>query len=311
MDLQRDTAMPPGPDRFISGHNIKTTMAALQSKGGRFATCTCPAKEHPMRIVTFLLAAVLLSPTLFAAETPMNPPSKLPPLSQGKEWRLVWNDEFDGKAIDSTKWEVIGDSVRRDGWWTKSAVALDGEGHLVLLTNKEGDRYVSGAVRTLGKFEHTFGYWEARCKLPTQVGHWPAFWLMPVGGLPDGEDKGREGTEIDIMEKATLKSMVQHNLHWNGYGAHHKSAGTEVKREGLNEGYHTFALWWTPETYVFYVDGEETWRSAAGGVLQKPAYAKLTEEIGAWAGKIGDATLPDWFVIDYVRVYGEADAEKR
>ncbi len=263
-----------------------------------------------MRICPCLLTVFLLSPALFAAETSLNPASTLPNPGPGREWRLTWNDEFDGKTIDAAKWEVVGDSPRRDAFWTKSAAALDGEGHLVLYTNKEGDRYVSGAVRTRGKFEHAFGYWEARCKLPAQPGHWPAFWLMPPGGLPDGIDRGREGTEIDIMEKASLKSVAQHNLHWDGYGAHQKSEGKEVSREGLNEGFHTFALWWTPEEYVFYIDGEETWRAKGGGVCQKPLYTKLTEEIGPWAGKITDATLPDRFVIDYVRVYDTAETGK-
>ena len=268
-----------------------------------------------MRMVVCLIAAVTCCCPAFAAEAvpepPKSPASKLPPLAPGKEWHLAWSDDFDGKDIDAVKWEVIGDSPRRDGFWTKSAVALDGKGNLVLSTAKEGDRYVSGAVRTLGKFEHAFGYWEARCKMPTQVGHWPAFWLMPTCGLPDGVDKGRDGTEIDIMEKASLKSMVQHTLHWDGYGAHHKSETKEVNREGINEGFHIFAVWWTPESYAFSIDGEETWRTSAGGVLQGPAYAKLTEEIGPWAGKIQEAKLPDEFVVDYVRVYEMADAGKR
>ncbi len=267
-----------------------------------------------MRMFACLIAVVASAWPVFAADaapdTTKSPPSKLPALAEGKTWQLKWSDEFDGKEIDASRWEVIGDAPRRDGFWTKSAAALDGKGNLMLSTAKEGDRYVSGAVRTLHKFEHAFGYWEARCKMPTQVGHWPAFWLMPPGGLPDGEGKGREGTEIDIMEKASLKNMVQHTLHWDGYGAHHKSEGKEINREGLNEGFHTYAVWWTPESYVFYIDGEETWRSTAGGVCQGPVYTKLTEEIGPWAGKISEAKLPDQFVVDYVRVYEVVDAGK-
>jgi hypothetical protein len=30
---------------------------------------------------------------------------------------------------------------------------------------------------------------------------------------------------------------------------------------------------------------------------------KLTEEIGNWAGEIKKAALPDYFQVDYVRVY--------
>jgi len=51
------------------------------------------------------------------------------------------------------------------------------------------------------------------------------------------------------------------------------------------------------------VDGKEVWRSAAGGVSQVPEYLKLTEEIGKWGGEISKAELPDYFEVDYVRVF--------
>ena len=51
---------------------------------------------------------------------------------------------------------------RKDGWWMRKAVSLDGQGHLVISTIKEGDRFIDGCVRTKGKFEHSFGYYVAR-----------------------------------------------------------------------------------------------------------------------------------------------------
>ncbi len=39
-------------------------------------------------------------------------------------------------------------------------------------------------------------------------------------------------------------------------------------------GWHTFGLWWKPDEYVFFVDGEETWRTNAGGVSQVPEFMK-------------------------------------
>jgi hypothetical protein len=66
-------------------------------------------------------------------------------------------------------------------------------------------------------------------------------------------------------------------------------------------------LLWTPTEYVFYADGKEVWRSAAGGVCQVPEYIKLTEEIGKWGGDITRAQLPDFFAVDYVRVYEMTD----
>jgi beta-glucanase (GH16 family) len=69
-------------------------------------------------------------------------------------------------------------------------------------------------------------------------------------------------------------------------GEHHKSEGKVVKVPGVMEGFHTFGLLWTPDEYIFYVDGKETWRSKAGGVCQVPQYMLLSDEIGSWAGDI-------------------------
>ncbi len=61
---------------------------------------------------------------------------------------------------------------------------------------------------------------------------------------------------------------------------------------------------WTPEHYVFYVDGKETWRTD-NGVSHRPEYMILSLEVGEWAGDIANAKLPDRLYVDYVRVYGE------
>lgn len=251
---------------------------------------------------TFL---ILMAFTIGAG--PAGVPTQLPPLGPSQEWRMIWHDDFDGSSLNEEKWERM-NCPRRDAFWGKDDAYLDGKGCLVLRTQKDGDRYTSGAVRTKGKFEHRYGYWECRCQFPKQQGHWPAFWLMPVTGLPDGEVGGVAGTEIDIMEKAYQTDKMNHALHWNGYGTHHKSEVHEMEGLGLNDGFHTFGLWWTPKEYVFYVDGKETWRTKAGGASQAFSYAKLTEEIGPWAGKITEAALPDYFYVDYVRVYDLAEA---
>jgi alpha-L-fucosidase len=226
----------------------------------------------------------------------------LPPLPAGASWKLTWSDECDGAKLDPAKWEVLGDWKRRDGYWVQDDAYLDGRGNLLLRTKKDGDRYTCGAVRTRGRFEHTYGYWVCRCKFPKEPGHWPAFWMMSegVGKVGNG---GRDGTEIDIMEKPWRDDRTTQNLHWDGYGKAHQHAGTQFTIPGLNEGFHTFGLYWTPQEYVFYVDGRETWRTSAGGVSQVPEYAKLTEEIGSWGGDIKKASLPDYFTVDYVRVY--------
>ena len=132
---------------------------------------------------------------------------RLPQSPEGKAWKLAWHDEFNGSTLDESKWETPPDGKRRDAWWMREAVSLDGKGHLVMRTFKERDRYIDGCVRTRGKFEHAFGYYVARVKLQKQPGHWSAFWLYNtcVGKIGD---QGRDGSEIDIMEKPWLDDRI-------------------------------------------------------------------------------------------------------
>ena len=232
--------------------------------------------------------------------------ASLPPVAEGKKLTLVWQDEFSGATLDETKWNKLGDWKRRDGFWVKEDAYLSGKGTLLLRTKKDGDRYTCGAINSRGKFEHRFGYYVARCKMPSEPGHWPAFWMMCSGVNQVGDD-GRDGTEIDIMEIPWRDGKITMNLHWDGYSKDHKSAGTKITLPELKEGFHDYGLLWTSTEYVFYVDGREFWRSSAGGVSQVPEFLKLTEEIGTWAGDIAKARLPDYFEVDYVRVYDLVD----
>ncbi len=251
---------------------------------------------------------VFLSTVWVQAEaSQLHPPDILPPAPAGQKWRLVWHDEFDGPELDRQKWDIP-EGPRRDGFWTARAVLLDGKGHLVIKVFEEGGKYYDACVRTKGKFEHTFGFYVARIQLQRQPGHWSAFWLHTDRVNQIGNE-GRDGTEIDIMEKPWLDDRVNHALHWDGYGKHHRFAVQVSKVPGIMDGFHTFGLDWRPEEYVFYIDGKEVWRTRAGGVCQVPVYIKLSDEVGRWAGDIRKARLPDQFLVDYVRVYELVDAQ--
>jgi len=225
-------------------------------------------------------------------------------LPVGKEYKLVWSDEFDGDALDLSRWDYRGLGPRRDAVNVKDTVTLDGKGHLVLTTKRSGAEYRTAMIGTQGKFETTFGYFEVRVKLQEQIGHWSAFWLQsPSLGDPLG-DPAKAGTEIDIFEYLRKDGdRVHHNLHWDGYSKeHHKHSGKTVTVEGLGTGWHTVGLLWTETAYVFYIDGQETWRSTEG-LSHRDEYIILSLEVGKWAGAIAAATLPDPLHVDYVRVY--------
>ena len=54
-----------------------------------------------------------------------------------------------------------------------------------------------------------FGYYVACVKFQKEPGHWSAFWLYNSSVGKVGNE-GRDGTEIDIMEKPWLDDRVQH-----------------------------------------------------------------------------------------------------
>ncbi len=240
------------------------------------------------------------------------PLSDLPPPIPG--YILFWHDEFDGPELDATKWKPWALGKRRDAINVPEAIRLDGEGHLVLTTRRvqaaDGStEYHTGGVWTSGLYEPCFGYLEARMEVQQRGGHWCAFWLNCNGmGKPVG-DPANAGVEMDIMEfhhKLDAGRRVQQTLHWDGYGADHKSRGHTPLVQGITTGFHTYGLLWTRDEYVFFVDGVETWRVRAkdgGAISHRPEHIILSLEVGDWAGPIDKTELPDSIRVDWVRVW--------
>jgi beta-glucanase (GH16 family) len=221
-----------------------------------------------------------------------------------KGYKLVWADEFDGAALDMTKWDYRNLGPRHDAINVKDTVSLDGKGHLVLTTQRSGNEYHAAMIGTQGKFETVFGYFECCMKLQEQAGYWSAFWLQsPTIAKAIVGNPADSGVEIDIFEYLRREGDTgHHGLHWDGYGKDTKSVSARPVIPGLSRGWHTFGLLWTAKVYVFYVDGKETWRTSEA-ISKRSEYIILSVEVGEWGGDISTATLPDSLFVDYVRVY--------
>ncbi len=263
---------------------------------------------------------IQLLAVLWMAIAPVHAGDPTPPIPG---CTLAWSDEFDGAAIDPAKWKPWALGPRRDAINTADAARLDGHGHLVITTTRvenQGKTEIhTGGVWTRDLFQPTFGYFEARIKFHSQVGHWGAFWLNceAMGKPADPKapalhDPHTGGVEMDIIEfhhrmkRPDGLYAAQQTLHWDGYGADHKSKGFTPEVQGLTEGFHTFGLLWSAEQYVFFIDGIETWRvreKDGGAISHRPEYLILSLEVGDWAGRIQEATLPDAMEIDWVRVW--------
>jgi beta-glucanase (GH16 family) len=231
-------------------------------------------------------------------------------------YELTWSDEFDGVSMDTSKWDYRILGVRRDAVQVEDAISVT-NGALTITTYTENGTHYTGMIGTQGKFEQAFGYWEARIQLFDSPGMWSAYWVQsPTVGNPIG-DTVKAGTEIDIFEHrvmnqwgGNIEDTLDHALHWDGYGAYHKTASKIVSVPGLTGTWHTYACLWTDQGYTFYVDGNQTWTTQQA-ISKRPEYNILSTEVwnGSWAGSIpaggyGDrASSTTKMNVDYVRVY--------
>lgn len=248
---------------------------------------------HKGKSIVTKLAVLLIFTTSFMISAQL--------LSEQMLGDLLWSDEFnDGTELDVTKWDAMKGN-RKDGYMDPEDAYLDGQGNLVMRIRKVGgeSRAHHGFIRTRRLYEQRYGYFECRCIMPKEVGFWPAFWLLD-GGMTEGGS----GAEVDIMEYPFRNGKIQPVVHWNGYSNGIKDAcPQEVQIPGSIEDYHTFGLLWTEDKYIWYIDREPVFESTVH-VSDWEAYIKLTIEVGAWAqGDISQATLPDYWLVDYVRVW--------
>lgn len=241
----------------------------------------------------------------------------------GIQYVETFCDDFDGDTLDTEKWEICPEWDRQGGsHWNPGNVSLDGQGNLLLKADyiDGSDLLQCGAVRTFGKFQQTYGYFEIRCKFQTKDGFWSAFWMMPENNS-DEIIGGGDGTEIDIFEQVNINSpttnrgtrVFNHVVHWDGYGPNHRSIPKYSQAEiDIYDGeYHTFAVDWSKDAYIFYIDGVVSATIPAsdveGGTSSVDQYLKISLESGSWSGRANSDEMPDYFTVDYVRAYQRVD----
>lgn len=242
-----------------------------------------------------------------------------------KGYQLVWQDEFNDKREQEGK-PAMPNSAK---WWYETAepgwvnnelqtyvegvfegdtVAAIYDGTLKITAKKKGNRVISARLNTTESW--TYGYFEAKLKVPGGKGTWPAFWMMPqhFNSWPaDGE--------IDIMEYVGYRpNVVQSSVHTTAYNHVNRTEKTATKSiSNAETEFHVYALEWTADYIKGFVDGEEYFHFDNDGQnnkdtwpFYKPFYLKLNLAWGGdWGGSQGidENKLPAIYEIDYVRVY--------
>lgn len=243
------------------------------------------------------------SDTLKKSPEILNETKSIPDL---KNYSLFIHEEFPGEKLNTKTWSYYrkGDVVNNLVYTADNAHVQNGK--VYLTANKLSNEMFSGVdINTKAFFK--YGYFEVKAKLPKAIGIEAAFWFFPWS-MPEtyaGFTPSIDGVEIDVFEysPAIFETMI-YSLHWNGYD-YAKGAQVSSKQEylpGISNGYHTFALEWTPEEYVVYIDGNERIRTDKI-ISRKASTLILGFGTGGFGGTNYAGPWPDTFAIDYVKIY--------
>lgn len=260
---------------------------------------------NPLIVPALLVAGFFLSAAPPPKKTRPRPAAQSAPTraKSSSPWVLTWHDEFDGPAVDTTKWTIYDKAARHNNelqYYAPDNVSVV-NGCLRLTSQKrdfKGLQYTSGAVNSKGKFAQAYGRFVVRAKLPGTRGIWPAHWLLPNdGGWPP---------EIDIMELLGHEpTKVYLTNHWGANGRSHAHKGGSFAGPNFTRGFHTFAVEWQPGRVRWFVDGALRFQSTSGVPAYRPFYVILNTAVGGdWPGRPDATTVfPQFHDIDYARVY--------
>ena len=241
-----------------------------------------------------------------------------------------FEDDFDGETLDATKWRYrhlgarLATADRPCAESARSAVEVE-NGNLALHVQEippetaerleqpgvcpHGEFY-NGHIGTDETFRFKYGVMAARIQFSSQQGQHGAFWAQPV--------KRAGGAEIDAVEyfgdgfpaKGELagSSAVQHSIYWESETGPEKVGGLfDLEHllpagETWSDSFHVFSVEWTPDEYIFRVDGRETFRTDEG-VSEVKQYLILSLLTSDWELPRLDVDASSPMQVDWVRVW--------
>lgn len=292
----------PGQPENIRGENLEFTAHLSNPQHGNINVATATG------------SIIRANGTVFVTDTAgYNSPEEYPGMT------LVWQDEFDGEALDENDWNYeIGNGA--SGWgnneleyYTDSPknVFLS-NGNLIIEAREEsagGFDYTSARITTQGKQEFQYGRVDIRAKLPKGQGIWPALWMLgsnisTIGWPACGE--------IDIMELLGHEPYKVHAaLHYgtSGHGSKTNSLSLSGGRT-FGDGFHVFSMIWKEDSLQILVDDQPELEVNKAGIGEEypfnaPFFFIMNVAVGGnWPGS-PDATtsFPQRMIVDYVRVF--------
>ncbi len=245
--------------------------------------------------------SVILSLSAFVSASCAGPPAH-------SQWEPIpeLTDEFEGDALDTSKWHDHNPTWkgRQPAYFhPRNITVRDGKLHLTMRhENLEGlpegyHTYTSAAVqsKTLVKY----GYFEIKCR-PMRSSGSSAFWFY--NNEPDW------WTEIDVFEMGAGAPGHERTVHTNAHvmhtptdKEHRENGGRWEAPYDLADAYHVYALEWNEQELKYYVDGKVIRRLENTHWHQALTLNFDSETMPDWFGLPKEEDLPSTFSIEYVR----------
>ncbi len=186
----------------------------------------------------------------------------------GKTLNLVWSDEFNGSALDSTKWNLTQETWNKKVNYTtdrKNFRLENGEAVMNLYRKEDGTYSSNKTLTTKDRMSFQYGYLEIYAKVPFSQGSCPAFWFRSA---VKHRSTDTLMTEVDVFE-VYKEGYVESALHkWYlkdpvAGGSTRHDWNTPIsytfpkdRWETLSDEYHLWGFGWTKDMMYMTVDGE-------------------------------------------------------
>ncbi|MBR6892379.1 MAG: glycoside hydrolase family 16 protein [Bacteroidaceae bacterium] len=232
------------------------------------------------------------------------------------EYKLVWQEDFNGRTIDTTSWSVI---KRAPYSWSKymsshKSLYRVRNGYLRLYARRnkglepaDTAQYLTGGVSTKGRRNVRLGKVEVRVRIKGAQGTWPAVWLLADGPV---STENVHYSEIDILEYLNRNDFVYQTVH-SYYTLHTNTKAEHSTKAPIRTGnWNTYAAEIRENEVILSVNGEETYRyhRMEGEEGQFPygiaSYLMLDMQVGGtWVKTVDPKTFPAYMDIDWVKMY--------
>ena len=275
---------------FMAGRNISVTHVALGTvrvmrttgmMGEVVGMAAAIARRHdatPRGVYQNYLAELKAAMTRGVGKAALLPPAATVPSG----YRLAWSDEFEGAALDRSRWTLRADSAGGSTQLPRNVSVRGGEAIIAVnrVAASAGDEYTGGGIASQEVFGR--GYYEVRLRVLAGRGWTTSFTLVP-----------REpGPELRVAQADS------------GDATHYRAGANTVTALPLTD-YHVFGCEAGERNVKYYLDGtlvEESPVDARPDARWGLRIASVATNAAA-ADSVDATRLPGNIHIDYVRYY--------